>query len=572
MGVVGMATGLASQRRARLAGGGGVKGVKRWMRRPEAGGRTLVSATTIAAGLLLAPWLATAASAGVATAPYVVGVLGAVGSSAATSAVATVGGAVVESLPAANAVLTDLDSAQVSALGLLSGVVVTPDVSVSVQQAPYTDPPHTPSAVFPEQTQATALWAQGDTGAGVNVAVLDTGIDPVPDLAGRLVGGVDLTGGGNPFDDQYGHGTFDAGLVAGDGASSNGQYMGEAPGAGLVAIKAAGASGQTDLATVIAGVGWAIANQQALNIRVLNMSLGYEPIESTALDPLDIAVESAWNAGIVVVVSSGNAGPFNGTVLSPGDDPMVITVGALDDLAQTDVADDVMTTFSSVGPTNPDGWIKPDLVASGRSVVSLAAPGSTIYSEYPSARVGTGNFVGSGTSFSTAITSGAVALLLADHPNYTPDQVKAALLASTWSGPVGNPMVDGHGALDVGAAAAMAPLNLIQTSSSVAVAMGCTVSLSSTWALSSWNPANWSSMAWNGSAWNGSAWDGSAWDGSAWDGSAWNGSAWNGSAWDGSAWDGSAWDGSAWDGSAWDGSAWDGSAWDGSAWDGSAWD
>ncbi len=500
------------------------------------------------------------------TSPYIVGALGVVGSSTAEAVVASVGGQLVEPLPAANAVLAQLNSLEVSLLDAIPGIVLTPDVTVSVQGSSYSDPPHTPSTEFIQQTRANQLWAQGDTGSGVSVAVLDTGIDPLPDFAGRLVGGVDLSGGGNPYKDSYGHGTFDAGLIAGDGASSNGQYTGEAPGAGLVSVKVAGASGETDLATVIAGVSWTIANRQALHIGVLNMSLGYEPIESTAIDPLDIAVEAAWDSGIVVVVSAGNAGPWNGTIESPGDDPMVITVGALDDLAQPNVADDVMTTFSSIGPTNPDGWFKPDLVSSGRSVVSLAAPGSTIYDENPSALVGSSNFVGSGTSFSTAITSGAVALLLEAHPGYTPNQVKAALLASTNPGPVGNPMVDGHGALDAASAVALAPLTLQQTSSAVAVAMGCTVNLEGTWEASSWDPSNWSSMAWDGDSFDGTAWDGTAWDGTAWDGESFDGTAWDGTAWDGTAWDGTAWDGTAWDGTAWDGTAWDGTAWDGSSW------
>ena len=155
-------------------------------------------------------------------------------------------------------------------------------------------------------------------------------------------------------------------------------------------------------------------------INVLNLSLGYQSSQSTVTNPLDQAVEAVWNAGITVVASAGNAGPFNGTILSPGDDPMVITVGALDDMATPSPPDDEMTDFSSVGPTSRDGWAKPDLVASGRSVVSLAAPGSTIDNSYPSARIGSANFVGSGTSFSAAITSGAAALVLADNPGPHP--------------------------------------------------------------------------------------------------------------------------------------------------------
>jgi hypothetical protein len=301
----------------------------------------------------------------------------------------------------------------------------------------------------------------------VNVAVLDTGVDALPDFAGRLLPGVDLSGDGDPTDDGYGHGTFVAGLIAGDGAASGGLYKGEAPGAGIVPVKAAGPSGDTDLATIIAGVAWVIAHHQSEHIGVLNMSLGYVPDESTLVDPLDQVVQQAWDAGVVVVVAAGNDGPFNGTILSPGDDPSVITVGSLDDHGAISHSGDTMSTFSSVGPTNPDGWFKPDLVASGQSVVSLRAPGSTVDVENPLARIGAGNFVGSGTSFSTAVVSGAAALVLADHPNDTPDEVKAALLGTASPGPVGNPFVDGHGALNVAAANAAPTSALLQAGGQV---------------------------------------------------------------------------------------------------------
>ena len=269
-----------------------------------------------------------------------------------------------------------------------------------------------------------------------------------------------------------------AGLIAGNGASSNGQYSGEAPGANLVSIKVAGASGTTRLGTLISGLQWAVDHESTYGIDVLNISLGYQPTESTVLNPLDQAVEAAWNSGIAVVTSAGNAGPFNGTILSPGDDPLAITVGALDDLGQADVSSDEMNDFSSVGPTSQDGWAKPDLVTSGRSVVSLAAPGSTIYNQNPSARVGSANFVGSGTSFSAAITSGAAALVLADNPGLTPNQVKARLLANTNPGPAGNPFVDGHGALNAYAAATSGPMNFSQSDFLLLpVVSGLTVSL-----------------------------------------------------------------------------------------------
>jgi serine protease AprX len=491
------------------------------------------------------------------------------------AAVLDVGGTVVTQFQIIDGLEAQIPAVLEPVLAALPGITVTPDVAVSVQSTlPESTAPHTPSDAFLQQTGATQLAADGDTGQGVTVAVMDTGIDDLPDFAGRLIGGVDLTGGNDPYQDSYGHGTFVAGLIAGDGASSNGQYSGEAPGANLVSIKVAKASGQTDLSTLIQGLQWAVVNQAAYNIKVLNLSFGYHSDQSTVINPLDQAAEAAWASGITVVVSAGNAGPFNGTILSPGDDPMVITVGALDDMAQSSVGDDEMTNFSSVGPTSPDGWAKPDLVTSGRSVVSLAAPGSTIYNDFPSARVGSANFVGSGTSFSAAITSGAAALVLADNPGLDPDQVKARLLGTTNPGPVGNPFVDGHGALDAYAAATAGPMDLSQSAAGlVAALLGSTVSLSptsspdDTWNSNLWSGVSWSlappssGSSWNGYTWNGSQWTGWAWNGTAWDSSAWNGATWNGADWTGWAWNDSGWEGSAWAGAAWAGAAWNSSAW-----------
>jgi serine protease AprX len=456
----------------------------------------------------------------------------------------------------------------------LPGITVTPDVSVNVQSTtpPESTGPHSPSDAFLQQTGASKLAAAGDTGQGATVAVMDTGIDNLPDFAGRLAGGVDLSGGNNPFEDDYGHGTFVAGLIAGNGASSNGQYSGEAPGASLVSIKVAGASGSTRLGTLISGLQWAVDHESQYGIDVLNISLGYQPTESTVLNPLDQAVEAAWNSGIVVVTSAGNAGPFNGTILSPGDDPLAITAGALDDMAQGDVSSDEMNDFSSVGPTAQDGWAKPDLVTSGRSVVSLAAPGSAIYNQNPSGRVGPSNFVGSGTSFSAAITSGAAALVLADDPGLSPNQVKARLLATASPGPVGNPFVDGHGALNAYAAATAGPMNFNQSDFLLLpVVSGLTVSLLpglsqvDTWNANLWSgytpPSGPGNSDWNGTSWNGSAWNGSASDGSDWVARYWNNSGWNSAQWAGSAWDARYWNNSGWAGSAWVARYWNCSQW-----------
>ena len=483
------------------------------------------------------------------------------------TAVLGVGGTILTQYHLINAVEALVPTALEPVLAALPGITVTPDAAVSVQSVPESTGPHTPSDVFLQETGATQLASQGDTGQGVTVAVMDTGIDSLPDFSGRLLGGVDLTGGNNPFQDSYGHGTFVAGLIAGDGASSDGQYSGEAPGARLVSIKVAGADGTTHLSTLISGLQWAVDHQYAYGIKVLNLSLGYQSSQSTVTNPLDQAVEAVWNSGITVVTSAGNAGPFNGTILSPGDDPLVITVGALDDMATPSTADDEMTDFSSVGPTSRDGWAKPDLVTSGRSVVSLAAPGSTIDNDYPSAQVGPANFVGSGTSFSAAITSGAAALVLADHPGLTPDEVKARLLGTTSPGPVGNPFVDGHGALNAYAAATAGPMGLNQSASGLLGAvLGATVSLSPSGSADTWNPSLWSGVTWNHGAGGGSAATGWTWNGTDWNGWAWNDGGWAGAEWNGDDWSGWAWNDGGWAGSAWAGAAWNGSAWNSSGW------
>jgi serine protease AprX len=538
--------------------------------------RVAVAAATVVAALA-ATSVADAAPASAALGPSEAVIVTSSGLLSPVQAVLELGGTVLTKYHILNAVNAVIPAILEPLLAALPGISVTPDLSVSVQSVPESTGPHTPSDAFLPQTGATQLAAAGDTGQGVTVAVLDTGIDSLPDFSGRLIGGVDLTGGNNPFQDSYGHGTFVAGLIAGDGTSSGGQYSGEAPGANLVSIKVAGTSGMTDLATLISGLEWTADHAGAYGIKVLNISFGFQSSQSTVLNPLDQAVEAVWNSGIAVVTSAGNAGPFNGTILSPGDDPLAITAGALDDMASTSASGDEMNDFSSVGPTAADGWAKPDLVTSGRSVVSLAAPGSTIYNDYPSARIGTGNFVGSGTSFSAAITSGAAALVLADNPGITPDQLKARLLGNTNPGPVGNPFVDGHGALNAYAAATAAPMDFNQSGSGlISTLLDLVVSLLPIRGVNTWNAGLWSGLtadqgpgtaggstgrAWNGLAWNGSDWNGWAWTGRAWNEGAWSGAAWNAGDWAGRAWNGDGWAGSAWNGAAWSGRAWNESGW-----------
>jgi serine protease AprX len=386
-----------------------------------------------------------------------------------------------------------------------------------------------------------------------------------------------------------------AGLIAGNGASSGGKVMGAAPGANLVAIKVAGFDGSTDVAQILAGVQWAVAHKDVYNIRVLNLSLGTDSAQDYRISPLNYAVERAWDAGIAVVVSAGNSGPDGGTMMKPGDDPFVITVGASDEQGSVPIKDDRAGVFSSRGPTRSNGLAKPDLVAPGVHTISLRSPGSNIDQQFGStATVGGSYFKGTGTSMSTAVVSGIAAQVLQANPGLNPNQVKYRLMETARPIADTDPMKIGRGLVDAGAATNG---TLINGSANVGVTPSLGVGLidadRGTAAVDvdtavgmvtlagefvgqidpeNTDPTNLGGfMPWLGSAWRTDGWDVSSWPGSAWRGSAWRGSAWRGSAWRQTEWDGSAWRGSAWRNEDWEGSAWRGSAWRGMDWSGSAW-
>ncbi|HWI61328.1 MAG TPA: S8 family peptidase [Symbiobacteriaceae bacterium] len=267
------------------------------------------------------------------------------------------------------------------------------------------------------------------TGAGVTIAVMDTGIYQHPDLAGRIVGFRDFVKNRTaPYDDN-GHGTHVAGCAAGSGASSGGRYRGPAPGALLVGVKVLDKTGNGQISSLLAGIDWVIANRERLGIRVLNLSLGAPARGSCAADPLCRAVEAAWEAGITVVAAAGNEGPGAGTVASPGMSARVLTVGASDDRGTPERGDDQIAGFSSRGPT-PEGLHKPDLLAPGAAITSLRSPNSYIDKSSRQARVGDHYLTLSGTSMATPILAGIVALLLEAVPSMSPDQVKARLTAT----------------------------------------------------------------------------------------------------------------------------------------------
>ena len=500
-----------------------------------------------------------AASEGSAARVIVQGVSG----GAAAAAVARHGGRVVRPLPIVDGVAARVPPPELAALTADPGVrAVTPDGALAVQ-ADTTDasPVHNASAVFPEVVGADALWAKGWTGAGVAVALVDTGIDKVGDLAGRVKGGIDLTDEGDPYTDSFGHGTFLAGILAGDGNASHGANRGVAPGADLVPVKIAGASGATDVSHVLAAIQWVVSFHDKYGIRVMNLSLGTDSTQPYLRSPLNYAVERAWDAGLVVVASASNSGPKPGTVAKPGDDPLVITVGAVDDNATVTRQDDIMAGFSGVGPTAADGLLKPDLVAPGRSVLGLRAPGSAVDAANPGSRAGNDYFKGSGTSFSAAIVSGAAALLLDKEPGLTPDQIKNRLTSTAAPGPVGQLNVDGAGSLDAYAAATagtftaanqgvqrsrgQGALRLDRGSLDLSVGDGAgkerlsgeRTAQRKVWSGSEYRGAPWNSSRWYGSQWASSRWYSTRWYGTDFTSSRWYSTRWYGSRWYAIAWE-----------------------------------
>ncbi len=306
--------------------------------------------------------------------------------------------------------------------------------------------------------QAPSAWAQGLDGSGIGVAVIDSGIAPVSDLnSSSVVYSQDFAGNNAQGTDLFGHGTHVAGIIAGNGAGSTGPgysytFRGIAPGVNLINLRALDQNGGGNDSDVIAAIETAIQLKDTYNIKVINLSVGRGVFESYTQDPLCQAVEQAWAAGIVVVVSGGNNGRNNavntngyGTVTSPGNDPFVITVGAMNTLGTPDRTDDVPASYSSKGPTLIDQVIKPDLVAPGNMIVSLYTPGENLLLDIPSnllpnaaymAGAGSGvsptYFVLSGTSMAAPMVSGAAALLLQQNPTMTPDQVKARLMETAY--------------------------------------------------------------------------------------------------------------------------------------------
>ncbi|HEY7283724.1 MAG TPA: S8 family peptidase [Actinomycetota bacterium] len=430
-------------------------------------------------------------------------------------------------------------------------------------------------------------------GSGVGVAVIDTGVVPVPDLRRHVAYRVDFTPEHDGLD-RYGHGTHMAGIVAGDGTASNGQYTGVAPGAHLVSLKVAGYDGATDVSVIIAALQWVVLHKARFNIRVLNLSFGTDSQQPYVIDPLDFAVEQVWRSGIAVVASAGNRGPGAGSIDKPADDPYVITVGAVDTKQTTTTSDDTVAPFSARGPTH-DGFAKPDVVAPGISIVSTRDPNSTVDQEHPLARVGDSYFKGSGTSQATAMVSGVVALMTQTNPLLTPNQIKAILMRTATR----LPNQTGSGAGEVNANSAVNAvtdlLGLLTSANRGLVASRGTGSLEASRGTdhvyadadndgvvglltgevtaygTPWTSKSWSTDAWMGSQWEAKSWSDDSWSAKSWSGMEWDSANWSESSWTGDSWSSANWSDAQWSAKSWSANDWSAKSWSSKSWSAVTW-
>src|SRR4051794_34374217 len=401
--------------------------------------------------------------------------------------ISALGGTVVSEFPSVHSGLYSIPSSALNTLSADPDVkYVSPDRDLRKKSTIKTVAP------VAATINAPYAWSLGYNGAGIGVAVVDSGInkddnlglgkdhEPVysEDFTGLMPKKKSGSGGGGMSPDWYGHGQHIAGIIPSNAKDSNcdkcnKSFMGIAPNVSLINLKVLDASGEGSDSAVIAAINRAISLKSTYNIRVMNLSLGRPVYESYAQDPLCQAVEAAWKAGIVVVVAAGNEGRGNtfgnegyGTIKAPGNDPYVITIRAMRDMGTPDRSDDLIASYSSKGPSAVDHVVKPDLVAPGNQVVSLLATNGTLglsdpqnivsvssyqdgapsvgsipvqpsydpdsNSQPPNVKIGPGYskryYTMNGTSMAAAVASGAVADLLQAAPELTPDQVKMLLM------------------------------------------------------------------------------------------------------------------------------------------------
>jgi serine protease AprX len=432
-------------------------------------------------------------------------------------------------------------------LATVQGLTVTPDAPVHVSG-------YNSSQLWPYAAGVASDWNGANappTGANAPaIAIVDSGIQADrPDFAGRVLASVNLSTLTSATNDERGHGTFVAGVAAGAAKG----YAGAVPQANLVAIKVMDANGMAKTSDVINACQWILTHKGQYNIRVANFSLHSANKASFLNDPLDKAVEKLWFNGVVVVAAAGNYannGERSGVLYAPGNDPFVITVGAVDLKGSADPTTHTNAPFSAYGYT-PDGFSKPDIGAPGRYIVGPVPMNSTLAIQRADAITAPGYIQLSGTSFAAPAVSGAAAQILAAHPGYTPDQVKGALMVSARPDPAAAPGSVGVGELRMGRAVLrVSPpnpnLGLDQfvgiIPGDTAVSFDAHAWFNTAKVNPSWDAVSWSSAAWSGADFDAVAWSDVSWESVSWETVAWSDVSWEDVAWSDVAWSDVSWE------------------------------
>ncbi len=403
----------------------------------------------------------------------------------------------------------------------------------------------TNSQDWPAAATVKATWPSVTSGSLPTppaIAVVDSGVQANRADFGngsRVIAQTTIVNSGTPNSagDGYGHGTFVAGIAAGNGKG----YAGTSPSAPIVSIDVLNDQGMALTSDVIAACDWIVQHKTQYNIRVANFSLNSTAPASVFWDPLDRAVEKLWFDNVVVVAAAGNYGTGDapsGVFYAPGNDPFVITVGADDTGDTKKPGDDTAAPWSAWGYTY-DGFAKPDLSAPGRYMIGPVPDNSTLATTRPDSMVSSGYIQLSGTSFATPVVSGAAAYLLALNPNWTPDQVKGALMLAAKPEKSATPGSVGVGLVDVNAAGQVTspPNPNLGLDSFVGADPGggsIPVFNSSAWqqtALSdpSWDAASWGSASWGSASWGSASWGSASWGSASWGSASWGSASWGSS-------------------------------------------
>jgi serine protease AprX len=523
--------------------GHGARASTLWGKGPNGGSRGRVIVATVVAGLALLVPVSTAVAAGQGTyvAPGLLAKANATptktvhvivestgGEATAESAAKGVGSLLRKRLDFVGGVAVDLPAGQIKTLAQSSGLTITSDALVQVSGGVYTS-----NELWPYESGDASLWpATIPPGTqGPAIAIVDSGVDATrsADFGSRVLTQVNLSSlTPNAKGDGRGHGTFVAGIAAGAAPG----YAGAAPAAPIVSIRVMDDNGKAMTSDVINACSWILANKAKYNIRVANFSLHSATPGHFVNNPLDQAVEKLWFNGVFVVAAAGNYGVAGAPVrmgFAPGNDPFVMTVGAVDLGGTVGVGNDVAAPWSAYGYTY-DGFAKPDIGAPGRYMVGPVPPTSTLVAWKPLNVTAPGYMQLSGTSFAAPVVAGAAQQLLLRHPTWTPDQVKGALLATARKAPNAAPGSIGAGEVNAGKAATISsPPNpnlaldrylVTGSTGSGQVFNSATweeaVKKSTVWDAATWTDATWTDATWTDATWTDATWTDATWTDATW--------------------------------------------------------